>query len=91
MVYSLRTGKGDEDIDATMNSIPSEARSKYLKDAVRFYAGLGGEIKQLNKQIEKLLSGNFSEQIPVHPAKQEPLKEVGIDILESSIEDLLNL
>lgn len=83
--YSFRTGIGDEFIENILESMHQTSRSQYIKEAIRFYANTGIELKHLNQQIEKLLSGDLCVSIP------ELKKDESIDILESSIEDLLNL
>ena len=89
--YSFRTGNGDEIIENILESMHQTSRSQYIKEAIRFYANTGIEVKRLNQQIEKLLSGDLCLSIPALPIKKELKKDVSIDILESSIEDLLNL
>jgi len=67
-------------------------RSQYMKDAISFYAGIGGELKQLNSHIKQMLNGNFVSM----DAKDADIKEIinndiSEDILFASVEDLLNL
>ncbi len=89
--YSFRTGKEDSDIEELLESMSLSSRTQLIKDAIRFYAGVGIELRRLNTQIEKLLSGNLSGVFSSKLTKQESKKDDNIDILESSIEDLLNL
>lgn len=56
-VYTIRTNKGDEDVDEILARIPASSRSWYIKEAVRFYAGAGSELKKLSQNIERLMSG----------------------------------
>ena len=67
-------------------------RSQYMKDAISFYAGIGGELKQLNSYIKQMLNGNFVSM----DAKDADIKEtvnndISEDVLFASVEDLLNL
>jgi hypothetical protein len=55
--YGFRTGKGDEDIDEVLAGIPASSRSWYIKEAVRFHAGAGSELKKLSQNIDRLMSG----------------------------------
>lgn len=56
--YSFRTGKGDEKIDELLSSMSASRRSRYIKDAVLFYANVGEEIKLLNVRVNQALAGN---------------------------------
>ena len=38
--HTFRTGKGDEDIEDILSRVPMSARSWFIKEAVRFHAGL---------------------------------------------------
>lgn len=86
-VYNFRTGKGDEDVDRILAKIPASARSRHLKQALRFYADLGGEIRRLNQCVESLLAGGG---VVVQQKKQEKNNDIDIDdMLALGIEDLL--
>ena len=90
--YSFRINKGDENIDVILSSMSPSKRSQYMKDAILFYAGIGGELKQLNSYIKQMLNGNFVSM----DAKDADIKEtvnndISEDVLFASVEDLLNL
>ena len=90
--YSFRINKGDEGIDSILSSMSPAKRSQYMKDAILFYAGIGGELKQLNSYIKQILNGNFVSM----DAKDADIKEtanndISEDVLFASIDDLLNL
>jgi len=93
--YGFRIGKGDEDIDTLLSSMTPSRRSQYMKDAILFYAEIGGELKQLNNYIKQLLNGNFVSMDAMNTKgadiKETANNDISEDILFAGIDDLLNL
>jgi Arc/MetJ family transcription regulator len=90
--FSFRLGRDDEDIQRTLAAMSLHTRSKYVKDAIRFYGNLGDEIKLLNKQIAELSAALDGAPLQRHTAAPSSDNgDVGVDILEASISDLLGM
>ena len=93
--YSFRINKGDEGIDVILSSMSPAKRSQYMKDAILFYAGIGGELKELNSRIKQLLDGNFvsmdAKNTKGADIKETVNNDISEDILLASMEDLLDL
>jgi len=66
-----------------------------MKDAILFYAGIGGGLKELNSHIKQLLNGNFvsmdAKNTEGADIKKTVNNDISEDILFASMEDLLNL
>ena len=85
--HTFRTGKGDEDIEDILARVPISARSWFIKEALRFQAGLGGELKRLNENIESLNGEGVTLARPV--IKEETTQDDMEDMLAMGIADLL--
>jgi len=85
--HTFRTGKGDEDIDDILSRVPMSARSWFIKEAVRFHAGLRDELKILNQNIESLMDGAAISSPPV--MKEVTTQDDMDDMLAMGIADLL--
>jgi len=84
-VYTFRTNKGEEDVDEILSRIPVSSRGWFLKEAVRFHAGIGEELKKLNQGLERLGGGGLAV-----PEKQQKTNTDDMDdMLALGIEDLL--
>lgn len=86
--FSFRLGRDDEDIQKALGSMSPYTRSKYVKDAIRFYGNMGAEIRLLNERIAEL-----STALEVTPPATPGSDDDGAfaDILETSIDDLLRM
>ena len=85
--HTFRTGKGDEDIEDILARVPISARSWFIKEAVRFQAGLGSDLKKINQNIESLMGGGA---IPARPVmKEETTQDDMDDMLAMGIADIL--
>lgn len=66
-----------------------------MKDAISFYAGIGGELKQLNSHIKQMLNSNVEFMDTKNERggdiKKTVNNDINEDILFASVEDLLNL
>jgi len=85
--HTFRTGKGDEDIDDILARVPMSARSWFIKEAVRFRAGLSDELKMLNRNIERLLTSGV---MPARGEVKEETEDDTDDMLAMGIADLLD-
>ena len=85
--HTFRTGKGDEDIDDILARVPISARSWFIKEAVRFHAGLSSELKRINQNIESLMGEGVTMAPPV--MKEESTQDDMEDMLAMGIADLL--
>jgi len=85
--HTFRTGKGDEDIDDILSRVPLSARSWFVKEAVRFHAGLSDELKTLNQNMQRAMGGQVGLSQPVMP--EETNQDDMEDMLAMGIADLL--
>jgi hypothetical protein len=86
-VYTIRTNKGDEDVDEVLARIPASSRSWYIKEAVRFHAGAGGDLKKLSQNIDRLMSGAV---VPARVSSEDAApSDKSDDMLMMGIMDIL--
>lgn len=86
-VYTFRTNKGDEDVDEILSRMPVSVRGWFLKEAVRFHAGLSSELKRINQNIESLMGEGVTLARPV--MREETTHDDMEDMLAMGIADLL--
>ena len=70
--HTFRTGKGDEDIEDILSRVPMSARSWFIKEAVRFHAGLSDELKILNQNMQRLMGGAVVSSLPAMKEETTP-------------------